>query len=440
MRLQDISIKRRIMLANFAMVLVPLCLLIPIVGLLLNGLHHSSAARLTELTWLWPEKGPMLTVQYLISELRVKVEKDKKLKSILKTCRLLEAQGIAVVIRRRDEILYATEGISALGLERQVARLAGRSQVMELWNDDGFIFRCVSRRSGLSVSAFGSVPFMVQGEISEGLAKGIIETILMAVVALEIVVVIVLGRYLSQLLSRQILKYEEGRKELIAGISHDLATPLTALKGYISGLRDGIVRTEEKRQQYIARMYETTESMERLVESLFMFSKLDLGRVEFLVERVMLGEYFEDFVSDRAPTLLTRGLTLRLTSDGSNCAVEIDRMQFGRVIGNLLENSLKYKRGDAVTVELDVRRSGDEVRIAFSDDGMGVEADQLPRLFESFYRTDAARSNVSKGSGLGLAVVKRIVEAMNGRVWAEASALGGLSIVMTFPLSKEAGE
>ena len=64
MRLRDISIKRRIMLANFAMVLVPLCLLIPIVGLLLNGLHHSSAARLTELTWLWPEKGPMLTVQY----------------------------------------------------------------------------------------------------------------------------------------------------------------------------------------------------------------------------------------------------------------------------------------------------------------------------------------------------------------------------------------
>ncbi len=490
MRLRDISIEKRITGANFLMVFVPLCLLMPMVGLLVHGLHHSSAARLTELTWLWPEKGPMLTVQYLVSELRVKVEKDKKLGSILKTCRLLEAQGIVVVVRRRDEILYSTEGFSATAIEERVARLAGRSAVMELWNEDGFIFRCASRRSGLSVSACGSVPFMMQSGISEGIAKGIIEAVLLTIIAAEIIVVVMLGRYLSRLLSRQILeplsalraaalrirsgeldaplevttfddeigetcrtfetmrrelvsardlkaRYENNRKELIAGISHDLATPLTALKGYISGLRDGIVRTEEKRRHYVEMMYETTAGMERLTDELFLFSKLDLGRVEFQSERVSMREYFADFVEEKKIFYAERGLTLRLTDGSTDGTIAIDRIQLARVVDNLLDNSLKYRRGDGVTVEIDVRRENDLMRIAFADDGSGVEADQLPRLFESFYRTDSARSNTSKGSGLGLAIVKQIIETMGGSVRAEASALGGLSIVMTLPLAKD---
>ena len=224
------------------------------------------------------------------------------------------------------------------------------------------------------------------------------------------------------------------RKELIAGISHDLATPLTALKGYISGMRDGIANTQEKRQHYLEMMLETADNMAKLVETLFLFSKLDLGRVEFHTEPVVIYDYFVDFVADKRLAFAEHGLILKMSGEVTKVRVAIDYSQFTRVVDNLLENSIKYRRGETVTVEINISVKGKNIRIAFIDDGLGVDEKHLTRLFDSFYRTDKARSNVAKGSGLGLAIVKQIINSLNGQVHAEHSPNNGLTIIITLPI------
>ena len=116
--------------------------------------------------------------------------------------------------------------------------------------------------------------------------------------------------------------------------------------------------------------------------------------------------------------------------------VQIDRVQFERLVDNILSNSLKYKQAEFVHVEIALTCKGEDVVLTFADDGAGVAAEELPALFDTFYRTDAARSNVAKGSGLGLAIVRQITEAMGGRVRAERSVAGGLAIVVVLPLEK----
>ena len=138
-------------------------------------------------------------------------------------------------------------------------------------------------------------------------------------------------------------KYEQNRKELIAGISHDLSTPLTLLKGYASGILVGIAKTAEKRHHYVELIYQNACTLEKLVDRLFLFSKLDLGQVSFMMERVSLRDYFADFAAENTERLAERGLILHYSPPAGPAWTAIDRMQFQRVIDNLLENALKYK-------------------------------------------------------------------------------------------------
>ncbi len=232
-------------------------------------------------------------------------------------------------------------------------------------------------------------------------------------------------------------RYEQNRKELIAGISHDLATPLTVVKGYASGLREGIANTPEKQHRYIDGIYHTACSMEHLVESLFLFSKLDLGRIPFTLENVLCYRYFEDFVQEEAPLMAEQGLTLRLAGNPTTAQIAIDRMQFRRVLENLLNNSLKYKIAASVDFTVTVTETAHSVTIHCADTGQGVPDESLPKLFDSFYRTDAARTNVTKGSGLGLAIAKQIIISMNGTIAASHTPGGGLTISITLPKVKE---
>ena len=179
-------------------------------------------------------------------------------------------------------------------------------------------------------------------------------------------------------------------------------------------------------------------TLEKLVESLFLFSKLDLGRIPFHFELVELCAYFADFTADKKSVLAERGLELCFRPIDGPLWVQLDRMQFQRVLENLIENSIKYKRTEeCVRVDLCLEQEDGGVRISFADHGMGVAAAELPKLFESFYRTDPARTNVAKGSGLGLAVVRQIISGLKGKVWAEQTAGGGLNICMLLPLVEE---
>ena len=432
MKMQDISVKKRLMIANFLMVFVPVCLLMLIGGLSFMGFKHSETGyRL--LTIIAPEKTSIFATQYVLGKLRNRVEKDDHLSKLVHSCHLLEAQGIKTAIIKNGQILYTTNNIDVNILARIVQHRLGRVNAGELWNEKGLAFYYTSPNSKITVLAASDRSFFKRGESQDNFIKKVVEIILYTTLILTITVIILLGRYLARLIAEQIAQYDNKRKELIVGISHDLATPLTALKGYISGIRDGIANTPSKRQHYLDMMDETVITMTHLVDSLFLFSKLDLGRVDFHTEPVKIYNYFADFVEEKSAALAERGINLKLAGKSNEAQVKIDYSQFSRVVDNLVENSFKYKRNENVTVEICVENQNNNVKITFSDDGIGVDDLNLPKLFEIFYRTDKARTNVEKGSGLGLAIVRQIITAMNGQVYAEHSHLNGLAIIINLP-------
>jgi signal transduction histidine kinase len=231
--------------------------------------------------------------------------------------------------------------------------------------------------------------------------------------------------------------YEQSRKELIAGISHDIATPLTLVKGYSSGLLEGIATTPEKQHRYFGHIYHAACTMEQLVDSLFLFSKLELGRIPFTMEPVPIYRYFEDFTAERKDALQQQGLSLTLDSKNTEVVVSLDRMQFRRVVENIIGNSLKYKEGATARMDIHIQPLADSVTISFADHGKGVSTDQLHKIFDSFYRTDAARTDTTKGSGLGLAISKQIILGLGGQIRASQTLGGGLTISITLPMAKE---
>ncbi len=491
MKIRDISVRKRILFANFMMVFLPVCLLALIGAGLFAGLRMTGTARQSELAMLWPEKGPALSIQFAVSSLRVKAEKNgtPKWRDLQEECRVLEEQGISTLIERNGQILYETAGTDPQDLQAQVRQRSGDSPSVMRWDDGGFTFRYTSPTNGTIIWASGNVPFLARGGIDKDEAKEFLELLLFLILGIAIIAIIFLGVYLSRLLSQQILepldklraaaaeirqgnldyhltatthdelgetcrdfdlmrdqlkiaretqeKYEQNRKELIAGISHDLSTPLTSLKGYASGILDGIARTPEKQHHYIEQIYRSACSMEKLVESLFLFSKLDLGRIPFHCEAVCLYEYFHDFAMERKTLYAERGLDLAFTGEPNEVKSLIDRLQFQRVVENILENSLKYKKGERVSVRISLSLLEGSTRLAFADNGIGVADPDLTKIFDSFYRTDPARTNVAKGSGLGLAIVKQIIVGLQGRIWAEKTPSGGLTICIDLPNAKE---
>ena len=225
---------------------------------------------------------------------------------------------------------------------------------------------------------------------------------------------------------------------MLAGIAHDLATPLTKIQGYAAGIQDGIADTPEKRQRYLQKILETTENMAKLNQTLFLFSKLDLDQVPFHWETVDLCSWMRDYVEKQREHWEQNGLHLTFSTALTAAPIRMDRDQFARVLENLLGTSWKYKTEKAGTLAIALKPQGkNQVRLELADDGPGVAPEQLDRIFESFYRTDRARSHVSAGSGLGLAVVRKITTTMKGTIRAEANQPHGLKICMTFPLEED---
>ena len=490
LHIRDISLRHRLLIANFTMVFVPIAILTILGVLLISGLRFSSPHN--DLTTLWPEKGPALSIQYTVSSLRVKAERPGplKVKDMREDCQVLEELGIATAIVRNDQVAYVTPGIDFRSLADRVLWKAHGQQTVMTWDGDGFFFRYTSPHSGTTVIAAGNTPFIAKSGIREGMAKSVIQTLLLFIVGTASAIIIACGLIVSRVLSRQILtplaalrtaaaeiekgnldyeltlssrdelgrtceafdhmrrqlrsarlaqeKYEQNRKELIAGISHDLSTPLTLLKGYASGILVGIAKTAEKRHHYVELIYQNACTLEKLVDRLFLFSKLDLGQVSFTMEPVSLRDYFADFTDENTARLAERGLILHYTPPSGPARTAIDRMQFQRVLDNLLENALKYKQCPTVNLDLRLAETGQSVVLTVADDGPGVPAADLPRLFDSFYRTDAARTDVKKGSGLGLAIVKQIITTLHGQIHAEETPGGGLTVVITLPQIEEA--
>ncbi len=234
-------------------------------------------------------------------------------------------------------------------------------------------------------------------------------------------------------------RYEENRIQMIAGISHDLSTPLTSIKGYTSGLIDGIADTPEKREHYLKIIYNTANDMEKLVDELSLSSKLDLDIIPFYFSKFNISLYFKDCIDELITTLARNKIELIFINNIENeVYITIDSAQFRRAIMNVIENCIKYKTKDSdnckVKISLDLEENYRNVVITVEDNGIGVPESELEKIFSRFYRSDKARSNSGKGSGLGLAITRQIITRLQGRIDAQISDMGGLSIIIILPI------
>ena len=230
--------------------------------------------------------------------------------------------------------------------------------------------------------------------------------------------------------------YERARTDLVAGISHDLRTPLTSVQGYLKGLRDGVASTEEKRAQYVDIAYRKACDMEVLLQRLFDFSRMETGSLPLSPVRADLGEFVRDYIRGTEGELAQRGGRFVLRGAPAPHPVRMDTGQMGRVLANLTDNALRYAGAEPLVLTLTVWRGGGTERLRFADNGRGVPEEQLPHLFEQFWRGDASRSGKNgEGSGLGLYIVRHIVEAHGGTVTAWND--GGLVFEISLPCEEE---
>ena len=215
------------------------------------------------------------------------------------------------------------------------------------------------------------------------------------------------------------LEHEQKNKELVSNISHDLKTPITSIKGYVEGIMDGVADTPEKMHKYIKTIYDKANDMDRLINELTTYSGIDNNRIPYTFRRINVTDYFRDCVEEVGLDLESKHIQLNFDSlVGPSTQIIADPEQLKRVINNIISNSVKYMNKEKGVIDIRILDELDSIRVEIEDNGMGIAAKDLPNIFERFYRTDASRNSSKGGSGIGLSIVKKIIEDHGGYIWA----------------------
>lgn len=218
------------------------------------------------------------------------------------------------------------------------------------------------------------------------------------------------------------IQSDKEEKELIRNISHDLKTPLTAIKGYVEGLRDGVADTPQKQAKYVKTIANKVNDMDKLIDELTIYSRLDANRILYTFIKLDVSDYFDDCCDEIGTELDAAGIELNYRNHINNpVMIAADPEQLKRVINNIISNSVKYMSEDRKgKIDIDLYDEGDYVHVVMADNGKGIAGKDISRIFERFYRTDESRNSKQGGSGIGLAIVKKIVEDHKGKIWAES--------------------
>ena len=215
------------------------------------------------------------------------------------------------------------------------------------------------------------------------------------------------------------IKYDKENKELISNISHDLKTPVTTIKGYAEGIMDGVADTPEKMERYIRTIYIKATEMNTLINELTLYTKIDTNRIPYNFNTLSVNAYFDDCAEDLAVEMESRNVEFGYFNYvADNVKIIADAEQIKRVVHNIVNNSLKYMDKPKGKINLRVKDVGDFVQVELEDNGKGIAAKDLPNIFDRFYRTDASRNSSKGGSGIGLSIVKKIIEDHGGKIWA----------------------
>ena len=235
--------------------------------------------------------------------------------------------------------------------------------------------------------------------------------------------------------SEEKVNFDKESKELISNISHDLKTPITAIKGYVEGIIDGVADTPEKTNHYIRTIYNKANEMDMLIDELTLYSKIDTNKIPYTFAKIPIADYFDDCVDDLQMELSAKNIDLGYFNYlEKNEIVIADAEQLKRVINNIISNSVKYMDKPAGIINIRLRDAGDFVQIEIEDNGKGINRKDLSRIFDRLYRADASRNSSVKGSGIGLSIVKKILEDHEGKVWATSKE--GVGTTICFILRK----
>ena len=228
---------------------------------------------------------------------------------------------------------------------------------------------------------------------------------------------------------------DKENKELISNISHDLKTPITAVKGYVEGIMDGVADTPEKMDRYVRTIYNKTNEMDHLINELTFYSKIDTNRIPYTFSKLNVEDYFSDCAEELGLEMETRGIELVYANYvEKGVQVIADGEQIRRVIHNIVSNAIKYMEKPRGIIQLRVKDVGDFIQVEIEDNGKGIAAKDLPYIFDRFYRTDVSRNSSKGGRGIGLSIVKKIMEDHGGKVWATSRL--GIGTIMYFVLRK----
>jgi len=230
------------------------------------------------------------------------------------------------------------------------------------------------------------------------------------------------------------LQYDKDSKELISNISHDLKTPVTAVKGYAEGIMDGVADSPERMEKYIKTIYNKACDMERLIEELTFYSKIDTNRIPYNFAKIHIDQYFRDCVEEMGMDLEQKNIELNYFNYMEKDEIIIaDPEQFRKVVNNIIGNSVKYmSTGKKGIINIRLKDEGDFVKVEIEDNGKGIAVKDLPYIFDRFYRTDSSRNSSQGGSGIGLSIVRKIVEDHGGRIWATSKEDTGTVMHMVF--------
>lgn len=235
--------------------------------------------------------------------------------------------------------------------------------------------------------------------------------------------------------SEEKVQFDAESKMLISNISHDLKTPVTTIKGYAEGILDGVASSPEKVEKYIRTIYNKANDMDRLIDELTLYSKIDTNRIPYTFAKINIADYFRDCVEEKSIELEARNIDISFFNYLDDDVIVIaDTEQLRRVVNNIIGNSVKYMDKKKGIINIRLKDVGDFVQVEIEDNGKGIGAKDLPYIFDRFYRTDSSRTSSTGGSGIGLSIVRKIIEDHGGKIWATSKESTGT--VMCFVLRK----
>ena len=228
---------------------------------------------------------------------------------------------------------------------------------------------------------------------------------------------------------------ENAARELVSNISHDLKTPLTAIRGYVEGILDGVASSPQKVRDYLTTIYNKTNDMTKLIDELLYYSRVSGNEFSYNFEKTNVKEFFDDYVKDLYLELDTIRINFSYSANvDADTVIDIDREQIKRALNNIVANAVKYMDKEDPEIHFRVKETMDAINIRISDNGRGIDEKDLPHIFERFYRSDASRNTKLGGSGIGLSIVKKVIENHEGSVVAMSKS--GVGTDMDIVLKK----